>query len=87
MADLSQRALTHFFSLKKSPKNGGGKNTPPLFLGTLGVKNSCFGGVFLSFLRLKCFHGNIWVGFKEKNSSIFPFQFVTIHHFIYSFGV
>jgi hypothetical protein len=67
--------LTHFFTHKKSPKNGGGKNTPPLFLGTLGVENYRFGGDFLSFLRLKCFQGKFQVGFKEKNSAIFPFQF------------
>ena len=42
----TQRALNHFFSLKKSPENGGGQNITPRGLGTFGVKKACFGRVF-----------------------------------------
>jgi hypothetical protein len=59
----TQRAKREFCSLKKSQKNGGGQNITPLFWGTFGAKNACFGRVWSSlveFLRRRLISAFNW---------------------------
>jgi len=76
---LSQRAIWDFFSLKKSPENGGGQNITPLFFGTFTAKKACFGRVFKM-------RGDLSLSIVDFFGVIFPFNHKPIKFQLYAIG-